>query len=319
MRRPRGKAKAQQLEDLRAEAPWVRLSWELGRVYRRAGADLRSILANSIHHRVFPIRAGDPRVVRQQVDRHLQEQLRKRGSFDEHGLIYGGESRIAHRPFKTETIDAIRSAHRALDDALLHAAFSTSLERIAFHLSPKDASEDCGGSTEPQWQDAWLEITDGTYTKGAACQAIGISQHAYDERQRRRRAKAGGLSRRDEKRNAMLRELIAEENKGIENHQQYRRYIDAIASERGHELPRSMRIPRFTKATCKKLPEDCRFYAKELERWQALLPRQPRKSQPLWRQLIELRQERIAGMVSAIEICEWTERNLKKPTDGNKR
>jgi len=189
----------------------------------------------------------------------------------------------------------------------LHAAFSTSLERIAFHLSPKDASEDCGGSTEPQWHDAWLEITDRTCTKAIACKAIGISQHAYDERQRRRRAKAGGLSRRDEKRNAMLRELIAEENKGIENHQQYRKYIDAIATERGQGLPRSMRIPRFTKAACKKLPEDCRFYAKELERWQALLPRQPRNSQALWRELIGLRQEQIAGIISTIEIHEWTE------------
>src|SRR5689334_21265624 len=139
MKRPRLADRDKLVEELRAQVQWVRHAWELGRMQRRAIADLQHIVKRNVHYSVALLRAGDPRVARAQVDRHLQETLKRNGRFDERGLIYGGETLVAHRPLITETLDIMRTRLRALEDTLAFARFASSLEQVAFRLIPKDA------------------------------------------------------------------------------------------------------------------------------------------------------------------------------------
>lgn len=118
-------------------------------------------------------------------------------------------TRIAHRPFETETIEAIRNAYHAVDDAFMLAKFSSPLERSAFAHRPKHARDDEGAATEEQWHDAWLQITWFVCSKSVAYEAIGISKKAYEARRRRSREKANGLSINDEEALESLNEMIA--------------------------------------------------------------------------------------------------------------
>lgn len=307
MKRPRGVDRDAQVRELRTEAPFVRHAWELGRIRRRVEADLKAILDGTLHTRFVPIRAGDPRIAHAQVDRHLQAKLRANGSSDEHGLIYGGERLVAYRPFVDTTVSALRDAGRALDQAFLHARFSSVLEHIAFSHAPKHIDDDRGPSTDAQWHDAWFRITFGRYTKAAACEAINLDEHAYDERRRRPKSKSGGLSDKDAELIEWLREQIVEETNRIENHREYREYVAALATQHGLKLPKELRIPGFSKALRKRLPADWRFMDDDRLRWKANLSQQPRSTQATWRRLIELREAFLAAAVAALKIGAWIE------------
>lgn len=318
MKRPRGNERQKLLEELRAEVPWVRHAWELGRRRRRAQADLETILAGTVHTKIEPLRAGDPRVAHAQLDRQLQEKLREQGLHDEKGFIYGGMTLIAHRPFTYESIEPIRNALRAIDDAFMRVKFSSPLEHSAFTHAPKHAKDDDGPPSEEQWAEAWLQITSWQYPKAIACEAIGLKQKTYEERRRRPRGKSGGLSINDEEALAALDEMIAKEKESIENNVQYREYASRLAAERGLKLPKELRMPTYSKALRKQMPKDWRFYDDDRARWRAQLSKQPRKTQARWRTLIELREQRIAGAMAGLGIHEWIRVNVQKPTAENR-
>lgn len=286
--------KQDQVAELKAEAQHVRVAWELGRLRRRLELDLRTLLLNTEHWRVVPIRAGDPRVAAATRDKQLQKRLRDTGMFDEQELIYGGESQVAHRPFRTETLTTLRSAQRALADAFVQARFSSPLEWVAFTLTPKDPDEDLGRPTEHQWHDAWLAITRGRYAKTVACEAIGLDDHAYDERRRRPRARTGGISAKVEELLTWLREETERERKSIKNHREYIDYVSQLAQQRGIVIPKALRRPTYSKRTRDKLPPDCRFLDDDRARWSTNLSAQPSASRAAWKQLIALREERLA-------------------------
>lgn len=268
---------------------------------RRLEQDLRTILDGSVHYSIEPIRGDDARASKAKLDRQHLKWLRDRGSFAEKGLIFGGKTMIAHRPFVTETIDAIRSIQRALEETFVRAKFSSVLERYAFNARPKNHKDDHGASTEEQWHEVWLRITYGQYTKALACEAIELDEHAYDERRRRPRAKADGLSINDQELQARLHELIAEEQQKLADLRQTRDYVVAV---HGVRLPRALRSPAYSRRTRGQLHRDCRFLDDDLVRWRASLKKQPAFSHQLWRQLIRLREQRVAGVVATFAIHE---------------
>lgn len=316
MKRPRGPDRKELVRELREAAPFVRHAWELGRMRRRLEADLKTIVDGSVHTWMVPLRAGDPRVAHAQLDRQLQQKLRERGQYDDKGFIFGGETLIAFRPFLDDTLTAIREARHVVDQAFLHAKFSSVLEHSAFTHGPKNVQDDRGASTEEQWQEAWLQITYGRYTKAIACEAIDLDEHAYDARRRRPRKKAGGLSINDAELVEWLREEIEKETKKVENHRQGREYAAAIAATRGLKIPKAMRVPKFSKAIRKRLPDNCRFLDDDRTRWIARLRRQPKASHALWRKLIRLREEFLAGADAAFAISAWFDKNVNKPSAG---
>ncbi len=316
MKRPRGADRNELVRELRDEAPFVRHAWELGRMRRRLEADLKTILDGTVHSWMVPLRAGDPRVAHAQLDRQLQQKLRELGRYDDKGFIFGGERRIAFRPFLDESITAIREARHAVDQAFLHANFSSVLERSAFTHTPKTVDQDRGASTEEQWQEAWLQITYGRYPKAIACEAIDLDEHAYDERRRRPRKKAGGLSINDAELVEWLRVQIEQETRKVDDHRKYREHAAAIAATRGLRIPKAMRVPKFSKAIRKRLPSDCRFLDDDRTRWIARLRRQPKASHALWRKLIRLREEFLAAADAAFAMTAWFDENVNKPSAG---
>ncbi len=206
----------------------------------------------------------------------------------------------------------MREARHALDQAFLHAKFSSQLERSAFAHRPKQANDDRADSTEAHWQEAWLQITFGWYPKSVACEAIGLSEKAYDERRRRPRARAGGLSINDAELLERLQKLIADETKSLDDQRVSRAYSVEVAKQRGFKLPKEHRLPAFSRTTVPRLPPDCRFYNTDRLYWKARLARQPRASQGLWRKLIRLREQRLAGIVATFGIQACFEEHAKR-------
>lgn len=274
----------------------MRVAWELGRLRRRLEADLATLLLNSEQHRVLPLRAGDPRVGAKARDKQLQQLLRDAGHEDEHGLIYGGVAQVAHRPFRTETLTALRKAQRALADAFMLARFSSELEYAAFNVTPHDPNEDRAQSTtDHQWHDAWLAATRRSYTKAAACEASRLDAHTYDERRRRRGTKTTEML-------TWLREEAERERKAVDDGRTYVAYGSEIAVERGVAIPRAWRRPTYSRRIRDQLPSDCRFLDDERARWSTNVSSQPSRTRTAWRQLIELREERLALIVASMGI-----------------
>jgi hypothetical protein len=319
MKRPRLAEREKLVDALRSEVQWVRHAWELGRLQRRAIADFECIVKGAVHYATVPIRAGDPRAARAQLDRQLQSQLRRNGHYDEQGLIYGGQMLIAHRPFVTETLEALRTRLRELRDAFVLAKFATPLEQAAFRCAPKDPNDDRGAPRDKQWVDAWLRVTHGRHPKSIACEAIGISEKAYDERRRRPQAKAGGLTIREQELIEQLEHEMEQDRKSIENHESYRRDALHFAAQCGAKLPRHLRtVPSYTKATRKQLTLDVRFLDDDLVRWRACLREASPKMRPTWRALIALREQRIARLVRAMAIHAWLEDQTRAATTENR-
>jgi hypothetical protein len=315
MKRPRGPDRDKLLRELQAEVPHARHAWELGRMRRRLEADLKTIVERSVRSYVVPLRAGDPRVAHAQLDRQLQAKLRELGHFDADGLIYGGETRSVCRPFHDETVNALREVRHVVDHAFLNAKFTSPLEHAAFAHAPKQAPEDREASTEDQWQEAWLQLTAGYYPKAVACEAIGINEHASDERRRRPRARAGGLSINDSELLERLQQMIADETKKLDDQRVGRAYSIEVAKQRGLKLPKDLRLqPVFSRTTVAQLHADCRFYNEERLYWKARLARQPRASHQLWRKLIRLREDRLAGIVATFAIHAWIEQHTQRTT-----
>jgi hypothetical protein len=277
---------------------------------RRAELDLQTLLESTMWTQAAPLHAGDLRIARGQLDRQLQARLRKTGHSNDRGIIYGGETRIAVRPFVSESVIAIRQARRALSREFVLAKFTSVLEHIAFTLRPKRPDEDLGPSTEKQWQDAWLRTIGGCYPKAIACEAIGLNEHAYDERHRRARKKADGLSLDDAALVEWLRDAIKAEDSMVQGHRCYREYAAATASKHGISLPKAMRLPTLSKATLNALPPELRELDIERVRWRTALSEQPKASKKLWRQLIELREESIVASIATPAIIAWMDENV---------
>ncbi|GEM_PF-4415149 len=312
MKRPRGQARNEVIEQLKREVPFVRHAWELGRLGRRVLADLRIVAESNEHRRIVPLRATDPHIsVAVRTDKRLARKLRESGSFDEQGLIYGGQTVVAHRPFASESILALKTARFNLERLFVQAQFSSALERDAFWHTPKRPQHDTGPSKDEDWEHVWVQITSWTYGKAVACEAIGLKERTYDERRRRPRAKAGGLSLKDEELLDQLRARIAEEEKGIENHEGYKSHCEEVARLRGLRIPIAVRRPRFAKSMRARLPEDCRYLVDEYGRWKARAPRQPQVSRALWKLLLERRERRIVGTVANFAMSEWMIQHAK--------
>lgn len=312
MKRPRGEARKEVVEQLRLEVPFVRHAWELGRLGRRVLADLRVIAESNEHRRIIPTRATDPHVsVATRTDRKLASKLREIGAFDENGLIYGGRTVVAHRPFTTESIIALKTARFDLERLFVQAAFASELERDAFWHTPKSPREDAGAPRKEDWEHAWVQITAWNYGKAVACEAIGLRERTYDERRRRPRAKSGGLSLNDQELIDYLRARIVEEEKSIENHEGFKSSCEEVARLRGLRIPVTVRRPKFARSMRARLPEDCRFLVDDYTRWKARAPRQPKVSRTLWNQLIELREKRIVGTVANFALSAWMTQHTK--------
>jgi hypothetical protein len=312
MRRLRGDKRTELVEQLKGEVPYVRHAWELGRLKRRLLADLKMIAESCEHRRMVPMRVTDPYVsVASRTDKKLARMLRESGSFDDEGLIYGGRTVVAHRPLTTDSIVALKRALFELERLFVQAQFSSPLERDAFCHSPKTHDDDRGVSKDEDWQHAWVRMITWRHSKAVACEALDLKERTYDERRRRRRAKAGGLSLNDQELLEQLEAQIASEKSGIQNHDEFRTYCDQVAEMRGLRIPLAVRRPKFTRSTRAVLPKDCRYLVDDHTRWKARASRQPKISRALWKELIELREKRIAGTLAAFALSDWMTRHTK--------
>jgi len=81
-------------------------------------------------------------------------------------------------------------------------------------------------------------------------------------------------------------------------------------------VPKAWRLPKFSKATRPQMPPAWRFYDNDRLYWKGALRRQPACSKALWKQLIGLREERIAGMVAGLKLFHWIESHTHAATAG---